>query len=133
MAFRYSWVLFLLALQVMLLLIWKLKEKRSRALFEYASASVLKTLELNLDNNRIRWRNRIIMIGLFFLAIAAAGPQIGTRVRPVERKGVDLVIALDTSTSMDAVDVKPSRLAKSKFELGPVSYTHLTLPTILLV
>ena len=118
MAFRYSWVLFLVALQVMLLLIWKLKEKRSRALFEYASTSVLKTLELNLDNNRIRWRNRIIMIGLFFLAIAAAGPQIGTRVRPVERKGVDLVIALDTSTSMDAVDVKPSRLAKSKFELG---------------
>ena len=118
MAFRYSWVLFLVALQVMLLLIWKLKEKRSRALFEYASTSVLKTLELNLDNNRIRWRNRIIMIGLFFLAIAASGPQIGTRVRPVERKGVDLVIALDTSTSMDAVDVKPSRLAKSKFELG---------------
>ena len=37
---------------------------------------------------------------------------------PVERKGVDLVIALDTSTSMDAVDVKPRRLAKSKFELG---------------
>ena len=117
MAFRYSWVLFFLVLQVMLLLIWKLKEKRSKTLFENASASVLETLELNLDNNRIRWRNRIIMIGLFFLAIAAAGPQIGTRVRPVERKGVDLVIALDTSTSMDAEDVKPSRLAKSKFEL----------------
>ena len=66
MAFRYSWVLFFLVLQVMLLLIWKLKEKRSRTLFENASASVLKTLELNLDNNRIRWRNRIIMIGLFW-------------------------------------------------------------------
>jgi len=118
MAFRYSWVLFLLALQVILLLIWKLKEKGSRTIFKNASTSVLQSLELNLDNNRIRWRNRIIMIGLFFLAIAAAGPQIGTRVRPVERKGVDLVIALDTSTSMDAVDVKPSRLAKSKFELG---------------
>ena len=117
MAFRYSWVLFLLILQMMLLLIWKLKERRLKTLFENASASVLETLELNLDNNRIRWRNRIIMIGLFFLAIAAAGPQIGTRVRPVERKGVDLVIALDTSTSMDAEDVKPSRLAKSKFEL----------------
>ena len=118
MAFRYSWVLFFLALQVILLLIWKLKEKRSRALFEYASASVLKTLELNLDNNRIRWRNRMISIAIFFLAIAASGPQIGTRVRPVERKGVDLVIALDTSTSMDAEDVTPSRLAKAKLEIG---------------
>ena len=46
------------------------------------------------------------------------GPQIGTRVRPVERKGVDLVIALDTSISMDSKDVTPSRLEKAKFELG---------------
>ncbi|GIS54727.1 hypothetical protein Ct9H90mP29_17690 [bacterium] len=52
------------------------------------------------------------------MTIAAAGPQIGTRVRPVERKGVDLVIALDTSISMDSKDVTPSRLEKAKFELG---------------
>ena len=50
--------------------------------------------------------------------MAATGPQIGTRIKPIERKGVDLVIALDTSTSMDAEDVTPSRLAKAKFELG---------------
>ncbi len=118
MAFRYSWVLIFLALQVILLLIWKLKEKGSNTVFKNASASVLQSLEFNLDNSRIQWRNRMISIALLFLAIAAAGPKIGTRVRPVERKGIDLVIALDTSTSMDAEDVKPSRLAKSKFELG---------------
>jgi len=57
-------------------------------------------------------------LGTLLLTIAASGPQIGTRVRPIERKGVDLVIALDTSTSMDAEDVTPSRLAKSKLEVG---------------
>jgi len=36
----------------------------------------------------------------------------------VERKGVDLVFALDTSVSMDATDVKPSRIAKAKFEIS---------------
>ena len=50
------------------------------------------------------------------LAISALGPQIGKRVRPIERKGVDLVIALDTSISMDAQDVTPSRILKAKFE-----------------
>ena len=35
-----------------------------------------------------------------------------------KRKGVDLVIVLDTSKSMDANDVTPSRLAKAKFELN---------------
>ena len=36
----------------------------------------------------------------------------------MERKGVDLVIVLDTSKSMDANDVTPSRLSKAKLELN---------------
>ena len=60
----------------------------------------------------------ITIIASLLLTLAASGPQIGTRVRPIERKGVDLVIALDTSTSMDAEDVTPSRLEKSKLEIG---------------
>ena len=63
-------------------------------------------------------KNNILIIGSLLLTLAASGPQIGTRVRPIERKGVDLVIALDTSTSMDAEDVTPSRLEKSKLEIG---------------
>ena len=50
--------------------------------------------------------------------MAASGPQIGTKVKQVERRGIDLVIALDTSVSMDAEDVAPSRLKKAKFELS---------------
>ena len=65
----------------------------------------------------------MIFLGLFFLTIAASGPQIGTRVRPVERKGVDLVIVLDTSKSMDANDVTPSRLSKAKLELNKLIKT----------
>ena len=38
--------------------------------------------------------------------------------KKVERQGVDLVIAFDTSTSMDAIDVKPSRIEKAKYEIG---------------
>jgi Ca-activated chloride channel family protein len=37
---------------------------------------------------------------------------------PLERKGVDLVFAIDVSTSMNAEDVKPNRLEKSKFEIS---------------
>ena len=65
----------------------------------------------------------MVFLGLFFLTIAASGPQIGTRVRPVERKGVDLVIVLDTSKSMDANDVTPSRLSKAKLELNKLIKT----------
>ncbi len=56
--------------------------------------------------------------GLFFLAIAIAGPKVGTEVREVKRQGVDLLIALDLSASMNAEDVKPSRLEKAKYEIN---------------
>ena len=77
--------------------------------------------KINLSSIIIK--NRLVFLGLFFLTIAASGPQIGTRVRPVERKGVDLVIVLDTSKSMDANDVTPSRLSKAKLELNKLIKT----------
>ncbi|HBR87601.1 MAG TPA: BatB protein, partial [Candidatus Marinimicrobia bacterium] len=52
----------------------------------------------------IRWQKRLGVVGLILLVFAASGPQIGTRLAPVERKGVDLVFAIDVSQSMDAED-----------------------------
>ncbi|MEL1230661.1 MAG: hypothetical protein VXA26_05055 [Candidatus Neomarinimicrobiota bacterium] len=69
-----------------------------------------KILARDLNRSRVTLKNNILIIGSLLLTLAASGPQIGTRVRPIERKGVDLVIALDTSTSMDAEDVTHSRL-----------------------
>jgi Ca-activated chloride channel family protein len=56
--------------------------------------------------------------GIALLIIAAAGPKIGTEVREVKRQGVDLLIGLDLSASMNAEDVKPSRLEKAKYEIS---------------
>jgi len=51
---------------------------------------------------------------LFFLIIALAQPQMGTKMEKVQRKGIDVMIALDVSKSMLSQDVAPSRLEKSK-------------------
>ncbi len=58
-----------------------------------------------------------LYVGLALLIIAASGPKIGTEVREVKRQGVDLLIALDLSASMNVEDVKPSRLEKAKYEI----------------
>ena len=60
----------------------------------------------------------LFVLGTCFLIIAATGPQLGTKLTELKREGVDLIFTLDVSTSMDAVDVKPSRLEKAKYELG---------------
>lgn len=49
--------------------------------------------------------------------LALARPQWGTRLENVTRRGVDVLIAVDTSLSMETPDVPPSRLAKAKEEL----------------
>jgi Ca-activated chloride channel family protein len=44
--------------------------------------------------------------------LAAARPQWGQGTETITRKGIDLVIVLDTSKSMAAEDITPSRLAR---------------------
>ena len=48
------------------------------------------------------------------LVVALANPKMGTKLKTVKREGVDIVFAIDVSKSMDAEDIAPSRLEKSK-------------------
>ena len=53
----------------------------------------------------------LCVIGFFLFGIlAAARPQWGQKTETVHRRGIDLIIALDTSYSMGADDVVPNRL-----------------------
>lgn len=65
-----------------------------------------------------RVRTVLILIAIALFTIGLAGPKIGTEVREVQRRGVNMLIALDLSRSMNAEDVKPSRLQKAKFEIS---------------
>lgn len=66
-----------------------------------------------------RRRARLVLggLGLFLLGVAALGPVRGFTYRPVSRKGLDLVLCLDTSKSMLAQDLRPSRLARAQREV----------------
>ncbi len=116
MTFRYKWVLFFFLVQFIIWLFWRLNKKV--AIFPNASDNIIQHIMKDFDRKKITIRNQLIMFGTSLLILSASGPQMGTRVTPIERKGIDLVIALDTSKSMDAEDVTPSRLSKAKLELG---------------
>lgn len=53
-----------------------------------------------------------IAIGLLLMALAQ--PQMGTEKEEAETKGFDLMVCLDLSNSMNAEDIRPSRLEKAK-------------------
>jgi len=50
--------------------------------------------------------------------VALAQPQCGTRTELSRRYGADLVVVLDVSRSMEARDVRPSRLERARLEIG---------------
>jgi Ca-activated chloride channel family protein len=59
----------------------------------------------------------LVLAAASLVAIAAARPQWGDRDRVREREGVDLVLVLDISQSMEAADVAPTRLQVAQDEL----------------
>ena len=60
----------------------------------------------------------LIIFSYIFFVIALSNPQIGKKLEEYTRRGVDIMVALDVSTSMLAEDIKPNRLEKAKHEVG---------------
>lgn len=67
-----------------------------------------------------RRRTKVVLQGLaiLLLLLALAGPRVGSREITVKRRGADLIFALDTSLSMRAQDIPPSRLAKARRQVA---------------
>ena len=118
MDFRHKWVVFLLFLSILIFVYSEFKTRKSFFIFPLKSSRINDIISKNINFKFIIWKRNIFFIAIMFLCIAASGPRIGTLTKPINRRGVDLVIALDTSISMNSDDVSPSRLEKAKFELG---------------
>jgi Ca-activated chloride channel family protein len=56
----------------------------------------------------------LLYFALASMIVGAARPQWGTRLEQVTRRGVDVVVVLDTSLSMGAEDIAPSRLSHAR-------------------
>ena len=119
-AFRFPYILFFFLIFLLLLIIWVKGERTHNKVWIKMTPDLKEKLFSRLDINLKYWKNQLTIFGLLFLIFSAAGPQIGTRVAPIERKGVDLVFAVDVSESMNAQDIKPSRLEKAKFEISQI-------------
>jgi len=62
-----------------------------------------------------RWlRDGLALVALALIIVSLSGPLVGTYRREIEERGVDVMVVLDTSRSMLADDVQPSRLQLAK-------------------
>ena len=93
-------------------LVWA-QRRRRRDLERFVASGLQDTVVPDVDRRRRRLRAGLVVVAQAAIVLALAGPMWGFRWERVHREGVDLIVAIDTSRSMLAEDVKPNRLAKS--------------------
>jgi Ca-activated chloride channel family protein len=98
-------------------LYWRDHRARRSALDRFGDAALVRRLADTVRPWRRSLKAALVVLALAALALALIGPRVGTEPRTVERRGVDLVVALDVSASMRATDVAPSRLRRAKKEI----------------
>jgi Ca-activated chloride channel homolog len=91
--------------------------RRRRILRTFAAARTLAGIAPTGIAARRRWGAVLVLAASLVLVMAMSGPQYGFHWQKIERRGVDIVIALDCSRSMLATDIQPNRLDRAKREI----------------
>lgn len=92
-----------------------LERRRQARLARLAETAMLPRLMPHFLPERRRIRHFLWWLALTLLLVALARPQWGTRWQEVRRRGLDIMVLLDTSNSMRAEDLKPNRLQRAKW------------------
>lgn len=117
--FAHPELLFLLIILLLLVIFYVVMiGKKKKAIAEFGNPELLKPLMPLLSFKRGTWKFVMLMLALAFVIVGVAGPQFGSKLQQVKKKGVELMIALDVSNSMMAQDIKPSRLEKAKMAIS---------------
>jgi Ca-activated chloride channel family protein len=90
---------------------WRVKQ---RLVGQFVQARLLPTLAVGLSPARQKLRLALLLASLAGVLAALAGPRWGFSWEEARQRGLDIVVAVDTSRSMLAKDVPPNRLDKAK-------------------
>ena len=94
--------------------------RRRRRLERFASSSLLAQLTPSASPARLRTKFILYTLAVMFLILAAARPQVGSKLREEHQKGIEMMLVVDVSNSMLAEDFEPNRLDRTKFAIDRV-------------
>jgi Ca-activated chloride channel family protein len=103
-----------LLVPVFLLLFLLMRKWKREAMGKLGDTAVVARLMENVSSSKPFLKFTLMMLAYCCMVFALARPQLGSRLEEVKREGVDVMIALDVSNSMNATDIRPNRLERSK-------------------
>lgn len=104
----------LLLIPVFMILFWLMMAWKRRAMKRFGESNLVTRLMPDVSAGKIRVKFFLILLAYIMVITGLANPQIGSKLETVERKGIDIVIAIDVSNSMLAEDIKPNRLQRAR-------------------
>ncbi len=111
MSFAYPYVLFLLFLLVpFAILVVHNYHKKRRILREFIAEEAQEATVVRGGREIDFFKAALLLASFAFLILALARPQWGERFESMDIRGLEIVFLLDTSSSMNAEDLQPSRL-----------------------
>jgi Ca-activated chloride channel family protein len=109
--------LYWLVLGLLLLQVYARRAKR-RDLGRFGHLPTVRKLVASASAALQVLKSTLFLVAVALLVFCLARPQWGARLEQVRRRGVDVIVALDTSLSMLAEDLKPNRLVRAKGEVA---------------
>lgn len=94
-------------------LLWSWRTRR-RLIAQFVSARLLPTLLQDAAPGRLQLRLWLLLGAVGLLLLALSRPQLGFSYEEVRSRGLDIVVAIDTSRSMLATDIAPNRLRRAQ-------------------
>lgn len=94
------------------------RRNRNRKIAKLGNPEILATLMPTRSRAKGWVRISFFAVAWFFFAIGLARPQMGAKLKENNRKGAEIMIALDVSNSMLAQDYYPNRLERAKLAIS---------------
>jgi Ca-activated chloride channel family protein len=109
-----EWFWGLLTLPVLIALFIRAEQRSKARLRDFVSPRLLPQLAGMVNHFRRAMRFGLQLLSLALALTALAQPRWGYTFEETKRKGIDVIVAVDTSRSMLSNDVQPNRLERVK-------------------
>src|SRR5689334_3910200 len=110
---EFLWLLLVLPPALVAFLWWSWRARQKLAAL-FIQTRLLPGLLAGFSPERRKIRFACLILAVALLIVTLARPQWGFDWEEVKQRGLDIVVAVDTSKSMLAEDIAPNRLARAK-------------------